>query len=108
LIPAQLWQLLEERLQPCNELCVAREHVRFEIRKLEKHWTQFVVQDVNGIDELFELAVTIKQDFVMRNRSRNFQREDKARWGFHCPVIDGFNRRAPVESRIDLDGIEAR
>ena len=44
----------------------------------------------------------------MGNRTRNFQREDKARWCFQGPIVDSFDRRAPVKRGVHFYRVEAR
>jgi hypothetical protein len=43
----------------------------------------------------------------MRDRSRNFQRKDEAGRCLQRPILDGTPRRATVEGRVHLHGIEA-
>ena len=53
-------------------------------------------------------SFTLDEDFSVRDRARDLQREDEAGRRLERPIIDRFYRRAAVERRIHLDRVEAR
>ena len=77
-----------------------------EKRKLKNDRSKLWTEDIHCFQELRNFGIAVHENFVVRDRLRNFDGENEVLRRPSRPVFDGSGGRASVEGRVHLDGME--